>query len=199
MYEIQFHPADIRKQVRYYFLSRPAMRWLWLTGLALALLLLAGAILAPIGVQSLLLTGRLRFLDQKNETQKAILAIKGGREERTILIRDTNRLVALAVMKNPRMPEGEVEAIAGMRNVREEVLRTIGATREWTKNYAVALALVRNPRTPPGISTNFITRLNNKDLKFLSKDKNVPEIVRRMAKKNSDLRQQRSKVSFKKH
>jgi len=73
MYEIQFHPADIRKQVRYYFISRPAMRWLWLVGLALALLLLAGAILAPIGVQSLLLTGRLRFLHQKNETQRAIL------------------------------------------------------------------------------------------------------------------------------
>ncbi len=134
-----------------------------------------------------------------NTSQKAILAIKGGREERTILIRDTNRLVALAVLKNPRMPEGEVEAIAAMRNVRDEVLRAIGANREWTKNYAVALCLVRNPRTPPGISTNFISRLNSRDLKFLAKDKNVPEIVRRMAKKNNDLRQQRSKVSFKKH
>ena len=134
-----------------------------------------------------------------NTAQKAILAMKGGREERTILIRDTNRVVALAVMKNPRMPDGEVESIAGMRNVHEEVLRTIGANREWTKNYSVALALVRNPRTPPGISTNFIVRLNNRDLKFLSKDKNVPEIIRRMAKKTSDLREQRSKVSFKKH
>lgn len=134
-----------------------------------------------------------------NTAQKAILAMKGGREERTILIRDTNRVVALAVIKNPRMPDGEVETIAGMRNVHEEVLRLIGANREWTKNYTVTLALVRNPRTPPGISTNFIVRLNNRDLKFLSKDKNVPEIIRRMAKKTSDLREQRSKVSFKKH
>jgi hypothetical protein len=134
-----------------------------------------------------------------NTAQKAILAMKGGREERAILIRDTNRVVALAAIKNPRMPDGEVEIIAGMRNVHIEVLRTIGATRDWTKNYAVALALVRNPRTPPGISTNFIARLNSRDLKFLSKDKNVPEIIRRMAKKNSDLREQRSKVSFKKH
>jgi len=73
MYEIQFHPADIRKQVRYYFLSRLGMRWLWLAGGALVLLLIAGAILAPIGVQSLLLTGRLRILDQQNQTQRAIL------------------------------------------------------------------------------------------------------------------------------
>lgn len=74
MYEIQFHPADIRKQVRYYFLSRQGMRWLWLVGVALTLLLIAGAVLAPIGVQSLLLTGRLSLFDQKNQTQRDILA-----------------------------------------------------------------------------------------------------------------------------
>jgi murein DD-endopeptidase MepM/ murein hydrolase activator NlpD len=74
MYEIQFHPADIRKQVRYYFLSRQGMRWLWLGAAALAVLLVVGAVLAPIGVQSLLLTGRLRILNQQNQTQRAILA-----------------------------------------------------------------------------------------------------------------------------
>ena len=74
MYEIQFHPADIRKQVRYYFLSRLGIRWLWAGGILLALLLLAGAVLAPLGVQSLLLTGRLTVLVQKNDTQRDILA-----------------------------------------------------------------------------------------------------------------------------
>jgi murein DD-endopeptidase MepM/ murein hydrolase activator NlpD len=74
MYEIQFHPADIRKQVRYHFLSRQGIRWLWLAGIALALLLVAGAVLAPIGIQSLLLTGRLTVLNRQNETQRAILA-----------------------------------------------------------------------------------------------------------------------------
>jgi hypothetical protein len=134
-----------------------------------------------------------------NTSQKAIMAIKGGREERSILIRDTNRLVALAVLKNPRLPEGEVESIAGMRNVHEAVLRYIGAFREWTKNYNIAVALVRNPRTPQGVSTNFINRLNNRDLKFLSRDKNVPELIRRMSKRTLDQREQKSKVSFKKH
>lgn len=74
MYEIQFHPADIRKQVRYYFLSRQGMRWLWLLGAALGLLFIAGAVLAPIGIQSLLLSGRLGILNQQNQTQRAILA-----------------------------------------------------------------------------------------------------------------------------
>ncbi len=74
MYEIQFHPADIRKQVRYYFLSRQGMRWLWFLAAALSVLFIAGAVLTPIGIQSLLLTGRLRLLDQQNQTQRAILA-----------------------------------------------------------------------------------------------------------------------------
>jgi hypothetical protein len=134
-----------------------------------------------------------------NTSQKAIMAIKGGREERSILIRDTNRLVALAVLKNPRLPEGEIESIAGMRNVHEAVLRYIGSYREWTKNYNITVSLVRNPRTPPGVSTNFINRLNNRDLKSLSKDKNVPELIRRMSKRTLDQREQKSKVPFKKH
>ena len=106
--------------------------------------------------------------------QKALLALKGGREERTILIRDTNKVVALAVLKNPRLNEQEVESVAAMRNVSDEVLRAIGSNREWSKVYQVAAALVRNPRTPPGVSTNFIPRLTERDLKLLAKDKNVP-------------------------
>jgi len=73
MYEIQFHPADIRKQVRYYFVSRQVMRWMWVGAGLLALLLLAGAVLAPLGVQSLMLTGHLHVLEQQNETQREIL------------------------------------------------------------------------------------------------------------------------------
>mgnify|MGYP001765323839 CR=1 FL=1 len=124
--------------------------------------------------------------------QKALLALKGGREERTILIRDTNKVVALSVLKNPRLNEQEVESMAAMRNVSDEVLRAIGSNREWSKTYQVAAALVRNPRTPPGISTNFIPRMTDRDLKFLAKDKNVPEIVRRNAKRIHEQRNAKS-------
>jgi hypothetical protein len=134
-----------------------------------------------------------------NTAQKAILAMKGGREERTILVRDTNKVVALSVLKNARLTEGEVESIASMRNVSDEILRTVGINREWSKNYAVSLNLVRNPRTPPGISTNFINRLNNKDLKILAGDRNVPEIIRRMAKRTFELRTQKAAVNFRKN
>jgi murein DD-endopeptidase MepM/ murein hydrolase activator NlpD len=99
MYEIQFHPADIRKQVRYYFLSRQGMQWLWLAGAALALLLISGAILAPIGVQSLLMSGKLRILNQQNRTQRAILAqretVLDRTERRTTQARNRQRQMSL--------------------------------------------------------------------------------------------------------
>ena len=122
--------------------------------------------------------------------QKAILALKGGREERMILIHDTNKVVALGVLKNPRIGDNEVEAIAKMRNVTSEVLRHVGATRDWTKSYSVVRALVWNPRTPQTVSTNFIPRLVNRDLKDLARSREVPELIRRMAKKTHDLRTQ---------
>ena len=133
-----------------------------------------------------------------NVARKAILAMKGGREERLILVRDTNKVVSLSVLKNPRITEGEVESIAAMRNVSDEVLRNVGINREWAKNYVVATNLVRNPRTPPSISTNFVSRLNNKDLKMISGDRNVPEIIRKMAKRTFDLRTQQAAASFRK-
>ncbi|HZN55880.1 MAG TPA: hypothetical protein VFB67_11230 [Candidatus Polarisedimenticolaceae bacterium] len=133
-----------------------------------------------------------------NTAQKAILAMKGGREERAILVRDTNKVVSLSVLKNPRLTEGEVESIAAMRNVSDEILRNVGINREWAKNYAVMANLVRNPRTPPSISTNFVSRLNSKDLKILGGDRNVPEIIRKMAKRTFDLRTQQAATSYRK-
>lgn len=133
-----------------------------------------------------------------NTAQKAILAMKGGREERMILIRDTNKIVSQSVLKNPRLSELEVESIAAMRNVSDEILRQVANHREWSKNYAVAVHLVRNPRCPSGIAMNFVSRLNNRDLKVLSGDKNVPEIIRRMAKRTHELRTTQTQVSFRK-
>jgi hypothetical protein len=111
------------------------------------------------------------------------LATKGTREQRGVLIRDPNKLIAVAVLSSPKLTESEVEAFARMGNVSEEVLRIIGNNRSWTKNYGVVAALVRNPKTPPGISLNLLARLNDRDLKMLSIDRNVPEGLRIAARK----------------
>ena len=111
------------------------------------------------------------------------LAMKGTREQRAMLVRDANRLVASAVLSSPKLTESEVEAFTKMGNVSEDVLRVIGTNRSWLKNYAVAAGLCRNPKTPPAIAMQLIHRLNERDLKMLSMDRNVPEASRMLARK----------------
>ena len=111
------------------------------------------------------------------------LAMKGTRGQRAQLIRDSNKLVAAAVLSSPKLTEVEVESFAKMANVGEEVLRTIALNRSWTKNYGVVAGLAKNPKTPPAISMNLLQRLNERDLKMLTIDRNVPEAVRLAARR----------------
>jgi hypothetical protein len=111
------------------------------------------------------------------------LAMKGTKGQRAQLIRDSNKLVAAAVLSSPKLTESEVEQFAKMANVSEDVLRTIATNRSWIKNYAVVAGLTRNPKTPPGVSMQMVQRLNERDLKMLVLDRNVPEAVRLAARK----------------
>jgi hypothetical protein len=118
-----------------------------------------------------------------NVAQRMTLAMKGTREERAVLIRDPNKIVAVAVLSSPKLTDTEVESIAKMANVSDEILRMIGFSRAWTKNYAVVHALVRNPKTPVALSMNFLARLSDKDLRNLSTNRNVPDVLRVSARK----------------
>lgn len=111
------------------------------------------------------------------------LAMRGTREQRAVLIRDPNRMVASAVLSSPKLTDSEIEAFARMANVSEEVLRVIGLNRHWTRSYAVVLGLTRNPKTPLAVSMSFVPRLHERDLKHLSIDRNVPEGLRLAARK----------------
>jgi hypothetical protein len=115
--------------------------------------------------------------------QKVKAAIKGTREMRAILIRDPNKIVAMAVLSSPKVTETEVETYARMGSVGEDVLRTIGQTRAWIKNYGVVSALVRNSKTPVALSMNLLNRLTEADVRRVSIDRNVPEALRIAARK----------------
>jgi hypothetical protein len=118
-----------------------------------------------------------------NTAEKVIAALKGSREERAILVRDPNRIVSTAVLGSPRLTEAEIESFASMKNVGEQILRQIGANRDWTKKYSVVSNLVRNPRTPLGISLSFVSRLTPRDMKSISVDRNVPDVIRKQAQR----------------
>jgi hypothetical protein len=115
--------------------------------------------------------------------QKVIAALKGSREERAVLVRDPNRLVSTAVLGSPRVTDTEIESFAGMKNVSDEILRRIGSHREWVKRYPVVANLVKNPRTPLAIALPLVPRLNPRDLRGLSTDRNVPEVIRKHAQR----------------
>jgi hypothetical protein len=111
------------------------------------------------------------------------LAMKGNKEERSILIRDGTKLVALAVLENGKISDGEVEKIASQKNVLEAVLRQIPMKRRFAKNYNVVRNLVANPRTPLDLSLGLMKNILAQDLKNLSSNKEVPDTIRKLALK----------------
>jgi hypothetical protein len=111
------------------------------------------------------------------------LAMKGTREQRAVLIRDPNRIIASAVLSSPKLSDTEVETFARMSNVSEDVLRVIGSNRGWMRKQAVAAALVKNPKTPPAISLSLLPRMSDREIKGLSVNRNVPEALRLAARK----------------
>ncbi|MDP1569556.1 MAG: hypothetical protein Q8L86_06090 [Vicinamibacterales bacterium] len=125
----------------------------------------------------------VRQLQNMSVPQKVKAAMKGTREMRAVLIRDPNRMVAAAVLSCPKVNESEIESFARMANVTDEILRTIGQTRGWTKSYGVVSALVKNPKTPIAVSLTLLQRLNDRDLKGISIDRNVPEPLRVAARR----------------
>ena len=115
--------------------------------------------------------------------QRMQLAMKGTREERGILIRDPNKIVAVAVLSSPKITDTEVASIARMPNVSDEILRMIANTRAWVKNYDVIVGLVKNAKTPVAVSMNLLARLSDRDLRMLSSDRNIPDLLRITARK----------------
>lgn len=126
------------------------------------------------------LWGRLQFMSVSEKVQ---LAFKGDKMARTLLVRERNKLICSAVIRNPRMSEQEVENIAGMRNVDDVVLRLISNRRDWMGKYPIVIALARNPKTPAGVVVPLVNRLTLRDLKMLKDDKGVSQVVREMSKK----------------
>ncbi|MCL2178038.1 MAG: hypothetical protein FWC28_08750 [Proteobacteria bacterium] len=131
--------------------------------------------------------GKRLSLSQKvlkmSVSEKIKLAMRGNKEIRTLLLRDTNRLVAVAAVQSPRMTEAEILGIAQNRTTPEEILRIVFRNKEWLKLYPIKLALTKNAKVPQAISMRLLPTLKEGDIKTLAKDRNVPNAIQTMAKK----------------
>lgn len=128
---------------------------------------------------------KIMFMTVKDRVK---LAMKGDREARGILIRDSNKVVATGVIHNPRITDHEIENISAMRQVAEEVLRIIGNNRQWARSYPIIHNLARNPRTPMATAVQILTRIRTKDLKSIALNRNVSQAVRQQAYRLSEMR-----------
>jgi hypothetical protein len=115
-------------------------------------------------------------------SEKVKLATMGNKEARTLLLRDSNKLVCMAAATSPRITDGEILALSNSRTVNAEVLRYIYNNREFTKNYAVKSSLVKNPKVPLPTALKMLLTLQERDIKELARDRNVPQTIQAQAK-----------------
>ncbi|HET6345154.1 MAG TPA: hypothetical protein VFH51_09480, partial [Myxococcota bacterium] len=125
----------------------------------------------------------LKLINSLNAAQKVALALKGNKEARAILLRESNRVIAVAAIKNPRITEQEIQAAAKSRSINDEVVRIICNSRDMTRSYGVKLALVYNPKTPLPVAMRFLGVLRGSDLKAVAKSKSIPSALANQAKK----------------
>jgi hypothetical protein len=129
-------------------------------------------------------------------SEKIKLATLGNKEARTILLRDSNKLVCMAAATSPRMTDGEILGIANSRTVNADVLRYIYSNREFLKTYAIKISLVKNPKVPLPTALKMMYTLQEKDIKELARDRNVPQTIQSQAKSFMMKKEQAAKSSM---
>lgn len=108
---------------------------------------------------------------------KIKMALTGDKEWRSIFLKDSNKLVNTAVLKNPRVTDGEILAVAKNKTSSEELIRIILVNKDWMKLTAVRSALVSHPKTPVAAAMRFMNSLTEKELKELGRSKSVSQVV----------------------
>jgi len=150
-------------------------------------------LLRELGLDAAQARNLFNLIQQMSIGERLKLALKGGRDARAILIRDSNKIVQRFVLENPRLTEDEVAGMVKNRNTDSEVLRYVGDNREWTRNYQIRLGLTSNPKTPIGIALGFVSGLAERDVRMLAKSKNVSSAIASKARRLLVEREKRSK------
>lgn len=124
-------------------------------------------------------------------SEKIKFALTGDKEWRSIMIKDSNKLVSGAVLKNPRITDQEILAVAKSNMINEETVRVICNNKDWIKNYQIRKALVENNKTPLPFALRFLSTISEKDLSILAKSKNVSTVIATQARKSLMVLQKR--------
>ncbi len=115
--------------------------------------------------------------------EKIKMALKGNKEARSVLVKDTNREVFMSVLENPGIKDSEIELLAKNTGTNSEILRVVGRNREWTSNRNVVKSLLLNSKTPVDVSVRFLPRMSLRDLEMIDKSRSLPSSLRANAKR----------------
>lgn len=116
-------------------------------------------------------------LQEMSVAEKIKMALTGDKEWRSLLIRESNKQINTAVLKNPRITEGEVLVVAKNRSSSDEMIRIIMLNKDWVKIYDMKKALVAHPRTPLQTAIKYMAFLAEKDIKELARSRNVTQAI----------------------
>ncbi len=123
---------------------------------------------------------RLRAMSVR---ERMILARKGSRAERLILMKDNNKTIHMFLLQNPRITLDEVRYMAGNRQCGIDALKMISENRIWTQNPGIVTALVRNPKTPTPIAIRLLGRLPKGELARIARSGGASRAVVDAAKR----------------
>ncbi len=141
---------------------------------------------APLRAETLEETEKKLNMTQRvgrmSVSEKIKLATLGNKEARTLLLRDTNKLVCMAAATSPRITDGEILTLASSRTASADVLRYVYSSREYLKVYAIKTSLVKNPKVPLPTALKLLVTLQEKDIRELARDRNVPHTIQAQAK-----------------
>lgn len=120
--------------------------------------------------------------------QKVKLALSGNKSSRELLVKDANKMISLAVLKNPRITEDEVLKVANTKGTPEDLLRQISRNKEWIKSYSIKMGMISNPKTPLAISIKLMDTLYEQDLQKIAKSKNIPSALASSARRKLEAK-----------
>jgi len=123
-----------------------------------------------------------------NTGQKLKLALSGNKAARDLLIKDSNRIISMAVLKNPRITEDEVQKVAHTKGTTDDMLRQISKNKEWVKSYSIRVGMLSNPKTPLTVSLKLLDTVYEKDLRSISKSKNIPNALASAARRKLEAK-----------
>jgi hypothetical protein len=129
-----------------------------------------------------------KLIVSMNAGQKLKLALSGNKSARDLLIKDSNKVISMSVLKNPRITEEEVQKVALTKGTNDDMLRQIARNSEWVKSYGIRVGILTNPKTPLTVSLKLLDSVYEKDLQAIAKSKNVPNTLASAARRKLDAK-----------